>query len=177
MKDVGAMGIDRAYADVEIGGDFFGSFALCDPAQDFYFPAGQLGLFKAGIEVSAGYRYAEKLFGHSGAEVNIASGYCPDRRDQFLGVRLLEEVAPATDFQAASQVMRIAVHGQEDNGQVRIYFEGFFGGLQAAHARHFNIQQQDIGLGMLEQSKDFCAIVGFSGDFEVGFAAEQGLSA
>lgn len=125
------------------------------------------GGFLFGLEV------LDNLFGHLGIQQDLTLIHPPNGVQQFLGVGVLEHVAPCPGFHCLENVAVLAVHGQHDHLGLGPFLEDFLGGLHAIETGHLDIHQDDIGVGLEGVAQGLTPILGLAHDLEIGFRFQK----
>ena len=95
----------------------------------------------------------------------------------MLGGTVLEDVAVGSDIDALGQIVLVVIHGEEHDLGIRAFLANQARGLEAAHAGHTDVHEDNVGPHLLRQRDGIERVAGFADHFNVGFGGEQGPDA
>jgi hypothetical protein len=100
-----------------------------------------------------------------------------DGLNELLGVGVLEEVPPGPRLHRLKDVGILAVHGEDDDTGPGPLLEDGLGGLHPVQARHLDVHEDHVGLGLEGVPQRLPAVLGLPHHTEVPLRLQEAFQA
>ncbi len=146
-------------------------------AEDLQFAVGELGegAWLGGRRSRC--QVLDQAFGHRRAKQRLAVGHGPNRAQQGLLMRVLEQVAPCPRPHGGQDRIRVLEHRQHEHADLRLRGQDPACGLDPVDPRQLQVHQDDVRSDLRGLGDDLVAVAGFADDFQVGRRRQQGAHA
>ena len=166
------MYLDRGLADVEAARDELVGAPERKRLQDLLFAIGQCGsvaLFRRGLLADRVYQPGVQALVDRGAAVERLV----DRGEQVLRLHVLEQVAVGAAADRRDQVVGVVRHGEHDHPAVQARGADRLERLDAAHARHVQVEQDQVRVELLRHRHALLAVGGLAHHVQVRGQGDQ----
>src|ERR1017187_6147930 len=169
------VGLHGLYAEFEGAGDLLDGLAFSQHFKNLALAFGERA--EAGLAGGSTALHAE-IVDQAGeqarAQATAAARDFADGGQELFDWTVLEDVAAGPDVDALGQIVLVVVHGEEDHLGFGSFLANLARGLEAAHAGHADVHENDIGPRLPRHRDRIQRVGGFAHHFHVGFGGEQG---
>ena len=162
----------RLLGKLELGGDLLVGVPLGHQPQDL-----DLALGKLGVEGLAGLLLGAEVLDDVPGKLRVQKHLpCVDAADgvhQLPRVHVLEEVAPGPRLHRLKDVGVLAVHGEHDDLGLGPLLEDGLGGLHPVQARHLDVHEDHVGLGLQGVAHGLPSVLGLPHHPEVPLGLQE----
>src|ERR1017187_5900782 len=169
------VGLDGLYAEFEGAGDIFDGFAFGQHFENLALPFGEraeTGL--AGRSTALHAEIVHQAGEQARAQATAAVRDFANGGQELFHRTVFQDVAAGPDVDALGQIVLVVVHGEEDHLGFGSFLANLARGLEAAHAGHADVHENDIGPRLPRHRDRIQRVGGFAHHFHVGFGGEQG---
>ncbi len=168
------MGLHRLLGEDEGAGDLAVGAAVGDQAEHLAFAFGQGAAAPLALAVLV---LAEEGAGDLGLEEDVAGVDGADGAGQRLGVDVLVDVSPGAGAQGGDHGALLGEAGDDQDAGGVGQFPQAAQGLDAVHAGHLDVHQDDVGLELLGAGHALGAVAGLADHLDVVLDLQEGAQA
>jgi hypothetical protein len=174
ITDVRPVVLDRAVADAELSGDLFARLVFTDEPEDALLGLREVAQSRFLLGESSGPRAPiNEIAGDRRTDVVLAFHSGLDAADDFDDGAVFEHVAPGARVQRLVEDVFVSVHREEDDFDRQTALAHCVSHFKAAHLRHLDVEDGDIGQNFCDERERLLAVVGLADNYHPRLALDD----